>query len=756
MTLDLWTVLLMRLAVDVVYTLAYGSFAAFYPTITGPKWWWKAGAISGLSTAVALLSEASPNAWLPGLYTSVLVGAIAVSWMGSRHFLGMSWSMRRVAMGWSILTLGALPLVAASQFWPGPEALLWLGVAVFAWVSQSDLRLAQARSDQYGLRAARYLSQYEGLVAIVFLMTGLVYAVQGQEGFWADTHLLQMVLITQAVFFRGVVYAFLLGLRLQEHTEKTQRQLQTSEGQLRSLIENINAGVLVLNTDRSVANINAAARNFFGAAGEDINLNPLHDMPTGRQPTDVQVPVDPVGETPFDFVLATGESLSNLLLCVQRPDDEFPRWALCNVFPERDAEGSLLHVVYTVIDITERERAQQQQQALELQLAQSQKMEALGTLAGGVAHDFNNILAAILGNAHLAQQDLAADALAQESLREVSAAARRGRELVRQVLAFSRKQPVTLTPVNLADVLAESCKLLRAGGSSEVSLQQTVSARHPVVMGDATQLGQVMVNLGTNALRAMRGRSGSVFFRLDDVRADDPRLPEEVAKLCLARGTGAVQLEVQDGGCGMSDAVRGRIFEPFFTTEMLGQSTGLGLPVVLGIVQSMGGAIRVESEVDRGTVFSLYFPAAPLNSVSPEVEVAAPVDDSGIKPAEAVKRHILYLDDDETLVFLVGRMLERKGYRVRTFVDQQAAIDAVREDPYGFDLVMTDFNMPGMSGLDVARHIAAVNPSLPIAIASGYVTESLQEQAQVMGVREVVFKTDAVEDLCEVVARLVR
>lgn len=759
MTLDLWTVLVMRLGVDVVYTIAYGVFASFYPTITGPKWWWRAAAISGCSTVVALASLPSPTGFEHSLFTSVLLAAIMLSWMGTRHFLGLPLRTPRLVWGWLALSLASLPWVEALQVLPGPRALLWLGVGVIAWSSQRDFRQAQTRADQYGLRAARYLAQYEGLVAIAFLVAGASYAVQDRQGFWIDTDLLQMVLITQAVFFRGVVYAFLLGLRLQEHTESAQQQAQTSEGQLRSLIENINAGVVVLNPDRSVANINAAARSIFGAPGDRLDLNPLHelhDLHGVWPPTDATEKAGSRGETPFDFVLATGKSLSNLLLCVPRSGELLPRWALCNVFPEKDAEGQLIHVVYTVIDITARERAQQQQQALEQQLAQSQKMEALGTLAGGVAHDFNNILAAILGNAHLAQQDLAADAPARESLREVSAAARRGRELVRQVLAFSRKQPVTLSPVNLAEVLAESCKLLRAGGSLEGSLRQVVNVRSPLVMGDTTQLGQVVVNLGTNALRAMRGRTGSVVFRLDEVPGDDPRLPEEVAKICVERGVGAVQLVVEDSGCGMSASVRSRIFEPFFTTETLGQSTGLGLPVVLGIVQSMGGAIRVDSEANRGTTFTLYFPLAHAANTDPLPNAAATTAIQGDVPSgESQKRRILYLDDDETLVFLVGRLLERRGYLVSTFVDQQAAIDAVREDPSGFDLVMTDFNMPGMSGLDVARQITELSPELPVAIASGYVTDALKEQAKALGVREVVFKTDAIEDLCEVVERLV-
>jgi two-component system cell cycle sensor histidine kinase/response regulator CckA len=228
----------------------------------------------------------------------------------------------------------------------------------------------------------------------------------------------------------------------------------------------------------------------------------------------------------------------------------------------------------------------------------------------------------------------------------------------------------------------------------------------------------------------------------------------------------------------MNEAVRSRIFEPFFTTRAVGRGTGLGLPVVLGIVQVHGGAIEVHSEPGKGTTFTLYFPAAPEGppprasapahtpKAGDAVTMGAPVPDGPeTDPLEtppmadapsAEQAHILYLDDDDTLVFLVRRLLERRGYRVTAFTDQQQAVKAVRETPQGFNLLLTDYNMPGMSGLDVARAVLAINPQLPVAVASGYITDELQAEARQAGVREVVFKTDAVEAFCEVVARLVK
>jgi CheY-like chemotaxis protein len=327
--------------------------------------------------------------------------------------------------------------------------------------------------------------------------------------------------------------------------------------------------------------------------------------------------------------------------------------------------------------------------------------------------------------------------------------------------------------------VAETCSLMRAAIPPHVQLVQQVAPKHQAILADPTQLGQVLLNLGTNAVHALLGRPGRIEFQVADVAPWDPVLPAAVAQACRDSGRGAVRVSVMDDGCGMDDATRARMFEPFFTTKVVGHGTGLGLPVVLGIVEAHGGAIVVDSSPGAGTTFTLYFPATaapPQRASSPDADVSPSEGGtmsavtSGVAqsppphPVEhpvmaddpsSTPRHILYLDDDDTLVFLVRRLLERRGYKVTALTDQQEAIDAVRAQPEGFHLLMTDYNMPGMSGIDVAREVLLINPRLPVAVASGYISDELQSEAQAAGVTEVVFKTDAVEAFCEIVARLV-
>jgi PAS domain S-box-containing protein len=434
----------------------------------------------------------------------------------------------------------------------------------------------------------------------------------------------------------------------------------------------------------------------------------------------------------------------------------------------KGADGLTKYLLGISEDITESKQGEAARAALEEQLRESHKMEAIGTLAGGIAHDFNNVLATILGNAELARQDLSASPLALVSIEEIRKAGARARDLVQQILSFSRRQPTERKPTALAPVVREAVRLLRATLPARLVLEVHCETEVPAALADANQVKQVLINLASNAMQAIRGGPGHIAIRLDTVMLDAALAGSHPALGAMhARCPGpVVRLAVTDDGDGMDPATLGKAFEPFFTTRAVNEGTGLGLSVVHGIVEGHDGAIVVESEPGKGSTFTVYLPAADAGDAGKgrEAQAGAPGVGKGAVATAAEPgsvgagggQHILYVDDDESLVFLVDRLLKRRGFRVSTFTNQRAALEALRADPARFDLVVTDYNMPGMSGLDVAREVRAIRADLPVAVATGFVDEALRALAAAAGVRELVFKADAAEDLCDSLARMAR
>ena len=411
----------------------------------------------------------------------------------------------------------------------------------------------------------------------------------------------------------------------------------------------------------------------------------------------------------------------------------------------RDGHGNITGIEGAFQDITERKNAERAHASLEAQLRESQKMEALGTLAGGIAHDFNNILGSILGNAELARQDASSNWQALVSLEEIQKAGYRGRDLVQQILSFSRRQPTSRRVISLTPIVEESARLMRAALPGGMRIECHCAADTPSVVADPTQVQQVMLNLGTNAAHAMEGRSGSIDIRVEGITLDDTSARFD---LNLRPGRYA-RVVVSDTGHGMNAATMRRVFEPFFTTKPAGKGTGLGLSVAHGIMHSHEGAIVAHSELGKGSRFELYFPRV-------EAVADALVTTEAAMPAgEGRGQHILYIDDDEAQVFLIKRTLERWGYRVSAYLQQREALDVLLAGAARFDLVVTDFNMPGISGLEIARAIRNARPDLPVIVVSGYITDDLRTQAAAAGVRELISKSHEVEELRDVVQRLV-
>ncbi|MFL5801626.1 MAG: chemotaxis protein CheB [Roseiflexaceae bacterium] len=399
---------------------------------------------------------------------------------------------------------------------------------------------------------------------------------------------------------------------------------------------------------------------------------------------------------------------------------------------ELDSQRCLLGIL---VNITERKH-------LEAALRQSQKMQALGTLAGGIAHDFNNILTSIIGNIELAIGDLPPDHPVQVSLTEVEKASLRASDLVRRILTFSRPQEPKLKVMKFQPVIEEALRLLRSTLPAMIQIGTNFAADVPDVSVDTTQIHQVMMNLGTNAAHAMGELGGLLDIRLASVMVDADR-----ARISAELHEGRYAwLSISDNGSGMDKATIERIFEPFFTTKGPDQGTGLGLSVVHGIMQSHHGAITVYSEPGKGTQFDLYFPAA--EGAATETQ---PVQHD---VSRGHCEHVLYVDDEPSIVALMIRKLERLGYRATGYTDAIQALQAFRSGSQDFDVVVTDLAMPGMSGFDLARELLHIRPEVPIIMTSGYLRPEDTASAQRLGLYDFILKSDIIQELGGTLHRL--
>lgn len=381
----------------------------------------------------------------------------------------------------------------------------------------------------------------------------------------------------------------------------------------------------------------------------------------------------------------------------------------------------------------EREQAERLRTSLEEQLRQSQKMKALGTLAGGIAHDFNNILTAVNGNIALARSEAGPDSPLEAPLAEIDRAAARAAELVRRILLFSRRQDAEMRPVQIAPIVGEVVRLLRAAAPANIEIDVRLAPNLPPLLGDEGQLHQALVNLGTNAIYAMGARQGTLTFELDTVT------PEAADGLAPT-----IRLAVRDTGAGIEPGIRDRLFDPFFTTKG-SAGTGLGLAVVHGVVQSHGGQITVDSTVGVGTTFTIELPG----QLSGE-----PLPVPGERTvARGHGERIMYVDDEEAIVFVMMKMLRSIGYECEGYTSPLEALQAFRTTPHAFDAVVTDFSMPMMTGTLLARELERIRPSIPVVVSSGYTTEEI-ETGTGTGVGAVLPKPVSIVELSHCLANL--
>ena len=435
--------------------------------------------------------------------------------------------------------------------------------------------------------------------------------------------------------------------------------------------------------------------------------------------------------------------------------------------PIRDADGKIMGAVLVFRDITERRRTEEalqksrdelekrveerttelqqaydklmeettEREQAEAQLRQAQKMEALGTLTGGVAHDFNNILAAIIGFTELVADHVPKGSREAHHLKRVMESSLRGRDLVRQMLTFSRKTEQEKKPLSLSSIVKETVDLIRATTPTTISIKVDTLSESGLILADPTQMQQVIMNLCTNAAHAMREKGGTLDIQVNNHSVSPSNGNPHGIKPGLY-----TRLTVRDTGAGMSPDIMDKIFDPFFTTKKLGEGTGLGLSVVHGIVKQSNGHITVESEPGKGSTFTVYFP-----KVTGELEADAVSDDALPTGSE----RILFVDDEEALVEMGEDILAELGYDVTSRMNSKEALALFKADPSRFDLVITDQTMPEMTGVELAKEILALRADMPIIMCTGFSYVVDADKAKAAGIRAFAHEAPHEEGDCK-------
>ena len=412
---------------------------------------------------------------------------------------------------------------------------------------------------------------------------------------------------------------------------------------------------------------------------------------------------------------------------VLRKKDNTPCTVEWHSILEKDDKGNITGSVGVLRDCTGRKKMEQQ-------LRQAQKMEAIGTLAGGIAHDFNNILTAISGFADLSLQ-AAGDATLKNYISYIVKASNRARDLVRQILAFSRQTEQEMRPVRIAPLLKEALKFLRASLPSSIEIRQNIACDGDVVVADPTQIHQVIMNLCTNAGHAMRDRGGVMSVGLETLEVDESLILKSYAELSPGR---YVRLRVSDTGHGMTSEILDHIFEPYFTTKEKGEGTGLGLAVVHGIVKFHNGTVSVFSEPGKGSTFEVLLPLMAMEDQQPAAEIPA---------SRGAGESVLFVDDEEDITIMARTLLEDLGYRVTVTTSPQEVLELIGRDSSAYDLLITDKTMPGMNGFELAEAVFALAPGLPVIMLSGLAQSEDTAKGLKTGIKEFLVKPFEVQEL---------
>lgn len=409
--------------------------------------------------------------------------------------------------------------------------------------------------------------------------------------------------------------------------------------------------------------------------------------------------------------------------------------------PRVDGNGDFQGFIHVVRDVTYRRQLEFEQQQLQARLAQSQKMEALGTLAGGIAHDFNNILSAIIGYTELVAASADPGSKVRERLERIIQAGLRARDLIQQILTFSRRTNRSPKPVQPGLVVQEAMRLMRPALPATIEIQLRIETAASIE-GDATEIHQIVMNLCTNAYQAMRERGGTLTVEVEDAFVSQ-EIEQENWSLKAGR---YVAIRVRDTGSGIPEEIRKRIFEPYFTTKETGEGTGLGLSTVHGILKAYGGGLILDSKVGEGTTFHVYLP------VSDESEVIPPSREPNVELRGSER--ILFVDDEAALLEIATDALQEIGYRVTAALSPVEALDWLRRDPSAFDILITDMTMPKMTGIQLAMELRALGIDIPVILCTGYRQVAMQEDIKRARIGCVIPKPATFRDLAQAIRSL--
>ena len=590
---------------------------------------------------------------------------------------------------------------------------------------QSDPALAAI---PFVFHTATYTGQHERELAMSMGAVGFMVKPLTPEALWQELSAIVDGLAVAAVVAPAVEspaadeeflekYSAMVATKLEEKV----RELEQIKEKWEKTFDAMPTILTIQDKEMRITQANRAAAECFKTTPQELVGRLCHEIFNGSR--------EPCPNCPVLLTIQDGQSHTQVVT-----HERLGKIFHVNTAPIFDRDQHLEYIVHAARDISEVKR-------LEGELFQAQKMEAIGTLVGGIAHDFNNILTPILGYAEMAKQKIALGQLPNDDLDEILIAGRRAKDLVRQILTFSRKGKHEVGPMEPSLLVKEALKLLRSGLPATIEIKQDIDPACGIIMADPTTIYQIVVNLCTNAFQAMEDERGSLAVSLKRVELTAAELSGHEH---LSPGP-YVELMVKDSGSGIEPATLSHIFEPYFTTKTDGKGTGLGLAVVHGIVNNLKGMIKVESMVGRGSTFLVYLPA--LETRNEEKTAAQSVASRFVPGSE----RIMVVDDDSMILTLLKTVLGRLGYKVSTYLDSEQALAALTANPRAFDLLITDQTMPGLTGADLTRAVLRLRSDLPVILCTGYSSVFSEAQAKELGIKRYFTKPIELKELAKAI-----